>query len=33
MNENVTDYMDFTYFEMSPKDRLKIDVGDIYDNK
>lgn len=29
----VTDYMDFTYWEMKPKDRLKLDVGDVYDNK
>ena len=28
-----TDYLDFTYWEMKPKDRLKFDVGDIYDNK
>jgi hypothetical protein len=28
-----TDYLDFTYWEMKPKDRLKFDVGNIYDNK
>lgn len=28
-----TDYLDFTYFDMSIKDRRKFDVGDIYDNK
>jgi hypothetical protein len=28
-----TDYLDFTYYDMPVKDRRKIDVGDIYDNK
>jgi hypothetical protein len=29
----VTDYLDFTFWEMKSKDRLKLDVGDIFDNK
>lgn len=29
----VTDYLDFTYQTMPSKDRLKIDVGNIYENK
>lgn len=32
-NEYVTDYLDFTFQTMKPKDRLKLDVGDIYENK
>lgn len=28
-----TDYLDFTYWEMPIKERRKLDVGDIYDNK
>jgi hypothetical protein len=31
--DKITDYMDFTYWDMPVEDRLKIDVGDIYDNK
>lgn len=29
----VTDYLDFTYPTMLPADRLKFDVGNIYENK
>ena len=28
-----TDYLDFTYYNMPIKERRKLDVGDIYDNK
>lgn len=28
-----TDYLDFTYWEQPVKERRKIDVGDIFDNK
>ena len=31
--EKITDYLDFTYWEMPIKERRKLDVGDIYDNK
>lgn len=32
-NEIVTDYLDFTYPTMSRAKRLKLDVGNIYENK
>jgi hypothetical protein len=28
-----TDYMEFTHYRMPVKERRKLDVGDIYDNK
>jgi hypothetical protein len=28
-----TDYVDFTHIDMSPEERLKLDVGDIFLNQ
>lgn len=33
VNLPIQDYLDFSYYEMTIKDRKKFDIGDIYDNK
>ncbi len=33
MQGQTTDYLDFTFQNMKAKDRIRLDVGDIYENK